>query len=109
MTMAAVTWTGLAFAFIAAFLLSLFHVCLDSYSKISLSRFLENWDKAVKDCWYWQMAYWILEDVAATVEQMLKDLDPSGKTLSFFASIICFKTKYEKFNVYTHLALRLDK
>jgi CBS domain containing-hemolysin-like protein len=48
MTMAAVTWTGLAFAFLAAFLLSLFHVCLDSYSKISLSRFLENWDKAAR-------------------------------------------------------------
>lgn len=48
MTMAAVTWTGLAFAFLAAFLLSLFHVCLDSYSKIALSRFLENWDKAAR-------------------------------------------------------------
>jgi hypothetical protein len=35
----------------------------------------ENWDKAVKDCWYWQMAYWILEDVTATVEQMNKDSD----------------------------------
>ena len=48
MTMAAVTWTGLAFAFLAAFLLSLFHICLDSYSKIALSRFLENWDKAAR-------------------------------------------------------------
>jgi len=48
MTMAYVTWTGLIFAFIAAFLLSLFHICLDSYSKISLSRFLENWDKAAR-------------------------------------------------------------
>jgi hypothetical protein len=48
MTMADVTWTGLAFAFIAAFLLSLFHICLDSYSKIALSRFLENWDKAAR-------------------------------------------------------------
>jgi CBS domain containing-hemolysin-like protein len=45
-TMATLTWTGLFFAFVAAFLLSLFHVCLDSYSKISLSRFLENWDKS---------------------------------------------------------------
>jgi hypothetical protein len=35
----------------------------------------ENWDKALKDCWYWQMAYWILEDVTATVEQMNKDSD----------------------------------
>jgi CBS domain containing-hemolysin-like protein len=48
MTMAAFTWIGLAFAFLAAFLLSLFHICLDSYSKISLSRFLENWDKAAR-------------------------------------------------------------
>ncbi len=45
-TMAALTWTGLVFAFVAAFLLSLVHVCLGSYSKISLSRFLENRDKA---------------------------------------------------------------
>jgi CBS domain containing-hemolysin-like protein len=44
-TMAILTWTGLAFAFIAAFLLSLLHVCLGAYSKISLSRFLENRDK----------------------------------------------------------------
>ena len=46
MTMAAVTWTGLALAFLAAFLLSLFHVALGSFSKISLSRFLENRDKS---------------------------------------------------------------
>jgi CBS domain containing-hemolysin-like protein len=46
MTMAAVTWTGLGLAFLAAFLLSLFHIVLGSYSKIELSRFLENWDKA---------------------------------------------------------------
>jgi CBS domain containing-hemolysin-like protein len=45
-TMATLTWMGLAFALVAAFLLSLLHVCLGSYSKISLSRFLENWDKA---------------------------------------------------------------
>jgi hypothetical protein len=35
----------------------------------------ENWDKALRDCWYWQMAYWILEDVTAAVEQMNKDSD----------------------------------
>jgi CBS domain containing-hemolysin-like protein len=46
MTMAAVTWTGLGLAFLAAFLLSLFHIVLGSYSKIELSRFLENRDKA---------------------------------------------------------------
>ncbi|OGD28906.1 MAG: hypothetical protein A2V57_01280 [Candidatus Aminicenantes bacterium RBG_19FT_COMBO_65_30] len=46
MTMAAVTWTGMGFAFLAAFLLSLVHIVLSSYSKISLSHFLENRDKA---------------------------------------------------------------
>jgi CBS domain containing-hemolysin-like protein len=44
--MIAVTWTGLAFAFLAAFLLSLFHVALGSFSKIALSRFLENHDRS---------------------------------------------------------------
>src|SRR4030042_6101535 len=46
MTMAAVTWTGMGLAFLAAFLLSLVHIVLSSYSKISLSHFLENRDKA---------------------------------------------------------------
>jgi CBS domain containing-hemolysin-like protein len=48
MIMAAVTWTGLALAFLGAFLLSLFHVALGSFSKISLSRFLESRDKSVR-------------------------------------------------------------
>ena len=46
MTASDLTWTGLVLAFLAAFLLSLFHIVLGSYSKISLSRFLENWKKA---------------------------------------------------------------
>jgi CBS domain containing-hemolysin-like protein len=46
MTASAVTWIGLGLAFLAAFLLSLFHIVLGAYSKISLSRFLENRDKA---------------------------------------------------------------
>jgi len=46
MSMATVTWIGLAFAFLGAFLLSLFHVALGSFSKISLSRFLEDRGKA---------------------------------------------------------------
>jgi CBS domain containing-hemolysin-like protein len=46
MTASVLTWTGLVLAFLAAFLLSLFHIVLGSYSKISLSRFLENWKKA---------------------------------------------------------------
>ncbi len=33
----------------------------------------EGWDKAIKDCWYWQMAYWILEDVTTTIQQMNKN------------------------------------
>jgi len=39
-------WTGLALCFLAAFLLSLLHVALGSFSKISMSRFLEDRDKA---------------------------------------------------------------
>ncbi len=35
-------WAGLGVVFLAAFLLSLFHAALSSFSKISLSRFLEN-------------------------------------------------------------------
>ena len=46
MTASAVTWIGLGLAFLAAFLLSLCHIVLGAYSKISLSRFLENRDKA---------------------------------------------------------------
>jgi CBS domain containing-hemolysin-like protein len=46
MTMTAVTWTGLGLAFLAAFLLSLFHIALGAYSKIALSRFLEKRDKS---------------------------------------------------------------
>ena len=46
MTASFLTWTGLVLAFLAAFLLSLFHIVLGAYSKISLSRFLENREKA---------------------------------------------------------------
>jgi hypothetical protein len=49
-------------------------VDLDGYAYWSDWKF-DNWDKALRDCWYWQMAYWILEDVTATVEQMNKDSD----------------------------------
>jgi len=45
MTMGAVVWIGLGLAFLAAFLLSLFHIVLGSLSKISLSRFLEAREK----------------------------------------------------------------
>ncbi len=46
MTMSAVGWIGLGLALLAAFKLSLLHIVLGGYSKISLSRFLENRDKA---------------------------------------------------------------
>jgi CBS domain containing-hemolysin-like protein len=45
MTTSVFTWAGLALSALAAFLLSLFHVCLGSFSKISLSRSLEDRDK----------------------------------------------------------------
>ncbi len=43
-----VKWTGLGLSFLAAFLLSLFHISLGSFSKISLSRFLEDREKAFR-------------------------------------------------------------
>jgi hypothetical protein len=33
----------------------------------------EKLDKAIKDAWYWQIAYWIIEDITATIGQMNKD------------------------------------
>jgi CBS domain containing-hemolysin-like protein len=36
------TWAGLTLLFLLAFFLSLFHACLNTFSKISLSRFLEE-------------------------------------------------------------------
>lgn len=48
MTMDGLAWTGLTLCFLAAFLLSLLHIALGSFSKISMSRFLENRDKAFR-------------------------------------------------------------
>lgn len=48
MTMGSIAWTGLALCFLAAFLLSLLHVALGSFSKISMSRFLESREKAFR-------------------------------------------------------------
>jgi len=45
MTTSVLTWAGLALSFLAAFAFSLFHVCLGFFSKISLSRFLEDREK----------------------------------------------------------------
>ncbi len=30
----------------------------------------EDRDKAYKDCWYWQVGYWVIEDVFTTIRQM---------------------------------------
>ena len=46
MTASVLTWTGFVLVFLAALLLSLFHIVLGAYSKIQLSRFLENREKA---------------------------------------------------------------
>jgi CBS domain containing-hemolysin-like protein len=41
-------WIGISLSFLAAFLFSLYHLSLSSFSKISLSRFLEDKDKAYR-------------------------------------------------------------
>lgn len=41
-------WIGISLSFLAAFLLSLFHICFLSFSRISLSRFLEDEEKRVR-------------------------------------------------------------
>jgi CBS domain containing-hemolysin-like protein len=46
MTMDAVSGAGLGLSFLAVSLFSIFHVCLGSFSKISLSRFLEDREKS---------------------------------------------------------------
>ena len=33
----------------------------------------KNRDEAVRDCWYWQLAYWITEDVFDSIGQLNKD------------------------------------
>ena len=43
------TWAGLVILFSFSFFLSLFHACLDTFSKISLSRFLENRRKEYRE------------------------------------------------------------
>lgn len=48
MIVTAVLWAGLLIVFLAAFFLSLFHASLGSFSKISLSRLLEDRDKAFR-------------------------------------------------------------
>src|SRR4030042_3147062 len=43
------SWAGLALLFLIAFLLSLFHASLSTFSKISLSRFLEDREKEFRE------------------------------------------------------------
>jgi CBS domain containing-hemolysin-like protein len=43
------SWAGLALLFVIAFLLSLFHASLSTFSKISLSRFLEEKEKEFRE------------------------------------------------------------
>src|SRR4030042_5380563 len=43
------SWAGLAVLFLIAFLLSLFHASLSTFSKISLSRFLEEKEKEFRE------------------------------------------------------------
>jgi CBS domain containing-hemolysin-like protein len=69
MTMTAVTWIGLGSAFLAAFLLSLFHFVLGAYSKISLCRFLE--DRARSDR-----------------TGILKDFEETGLAVEFLRMVI---------------------
>lgn len=42
-------WMGFCVSFLAAFLLSLFHISLRSFSRISLSRFLEDREKSFRE------------------------------------------------------------
>jgi hypothetical protein len=41
---------------------------LEGYSFWSDWKF-EDWNTAVRQCWYWQMGYWILEDVVDTIQE----------------------------------------
>lgn len=45
---------------------------LDGYSFWSDWKY-EDWDKAVRQSWTWQLGYWILEDVIDTVQEMNKN------------------------------------
>jgi CBS domain containing-hemolysin-like protein len=48
MTMDTINWAGFCLSLLAAFFFSLFHICLESFSKISLSRFLEDREKGYR-------------------------------------------------------------
>lgn len=46
---------------------------LDGYSFWSDWKF-ETWDTSVRQCWYWQMGYWILGDVIDTIQEANKSV-----------------------------------
>ncbi len=47
-------------------------VDLEGYTYWSEWKFEER-DKAFRDCWYWQLGYWILEDIMTTVREANRD------------------------------------
>jgi len=47
---------------------------MDGYTYWSEWKF-EDRDKAYRDCWYWQSAYWVIEDVVATVREVNQNAD----------------------------------
>jgi hypothetical protein len=47
---------------------------LEGYTYWSDWKF-EDRDKAYRDCWYWQVGYWILEDVVTTIRETNKNSD----------------------------------
>jgi CBS domain containing-hemolysin-like protein len=65
MTIGTVSLAGLALSFFAVFLFSLFHICLGSFSKISLSRFLEDRKKT-----YWAEVLQDFDDTILAVEYL---------------------------------------
>ncbi len=49
-------------------------VDLEGYTYWSEWKF-ENRDKAYRDCWYWQLGYWMLEDAMATIRETNRDAE----------------------------------
>jgi len=47
-------------------------VDLEGYTYWSEWKF-EDRDKAFRDCWYWQLGYWVLEDVMTTIREANRD------------------------------------
>ena len=69
MTTNVLTWVGLGLSLLIAFVFSLFHVCLGSFSKISLSRLLEDREKKYRT-------------------GVLRDLDAVGDSVEYVRNIL---------------------